>query len=234
MRWMFALLLLINIIYFVFSEFMTVSENKNVSLNRPAVDLGEPIVLLSERSETDLAVVEEAKESVAVKSVASDPMCWMLGPFTEEISAKQVVGRLAALDITFTIKEYETAGKPNYWVHTPPKTSRKLAIKQLRELQRKKIDSFLITEGDLANGVSLGLFSEQARAQKLYKKRKNEGLEVELTEVPRIYSERWLVSEQGEYTKFSDQLWKKIKDGSKGIERRKNYCNKIASPEKLD
>ncbi|WP_339668442.1 SPOR domain-containing protein [Dasania marina] len=232
MRWFFALLLIANGIYFFFQAYMVQPVARTMQVNTEQLDLGQPVVLLAEHTPEQLPTQETGSAEEPV--VAASPLCWMLGAFKEQVSAKQMQGRLAALEINFAIKVFEVAGKPDYWVHIPPQPSRKLAVKLLRELQLKKIDSFLITEGDLANGISLGLFTEQKRAEKLYDLRKKQGLEVSLKEVPRVYTEIWLVSEQGEYAKFSEPLWEKIKQGQGGIERRRNYCNKIASPENID
>ena len=233
MRWIFALLVVGNGIYYYFQQYMVQPAQRQVVASVERVDLGQPLVLLQEASAAQLTPVNEP-ESLKPAVQAEGVMCWLLGPFKEDVSAKQVQGRLSALDVSFVLKETEVAGRPDYWVHVPPLANRKLAIKALRELQHKKIDSYLITEGELANGISLGLFTDQKRAERLFSKRKNEGLEVALKEVPRVYTELWLVSEQGEYNKFSDPLWEKIKVGQKGVERRKNYCNAVASPEKLD
>ena len=49
-----------------------------------------------------------------------------------------------------------------------------------------------------------------------------------------MYTELWAVFDTGEYGKFSDALWETIKEGNKGLERRKNYCDKIASTNNFD
>ena len=119
-------------------------------------------------------------------------------------------------------------------MNIPPLATRKLALKKLRELQAKKIDSFLVTEGELANGISLGFFTNKSRAEAVYKQRKAQGYEPEIKQVPRSHVEIWLVSSQAEGEKISDKLWKTIKEGNSDLERRKNYCNTIASSEKLE
>jgi hypothetical protein len=232
MRWVFALLLVGNGIYFYFQQFMVQPTERRAVVNAAQVNLGAAVVLLSELPAEDVAgVVSLGVEEQ--KPVDETPVCWMLGPFKEKISAKQVRGRLSALEIKFSVKEIQVPGKPDYWVHIKPQPSRKLAIRVLRDLQLKKVDSFLITEGELANGISLGLFSERLGADRLFLERKDQGLDVDLKEVSRVYTEVWLLSDQGEYGKFSDALWEKIKQGHGGIERRKNYCNAIASSDKL-
>ena len=162
------------------------------------------------------------------------PVCHMIGPFKEKISAHQVQDRLRALDITVNTYQVNIPDKPDYWVYLGPMRSRKEALDVLRELQGKKVDSFLIADGDLVNGISLGFFTKKELAQGVLKQRREQGYDAKLREVPRFTQELWEVFADEQYTKFSDELWRQIKAGTQGIELRKNSCDLIASAEKLD
>jgi cell division septation protein DedD len=158
----------------------------------------------------------------------------MIGPFNELISANQVRARLKALDITVNTYQVSIPDKPDYWVHLGPMRSRKEALDLLRELQAKNIDSFLITEGELVNGISLGFFSREELAQGVMKQRREIGYEAKIRKVPRFSREIWEVFAGDEHLKLSDQLWQQIKAGTQDLELRKNSCELIASAEKLD
>ena len=56
-------------------------------------------------------------------------------------------------------------GNPDYWVYLNPEPTKDLAI-AVEGVARQKIDSFLIPQGDLANGISLGIFDSQENAEK--------------------------------------------------------------------
>ena len=234
MRWLLIILLMCNGIYFVWQGYLVDQQVKaQVGVTKLPAHISE-LELLADgdyeevRKENDSAVdglsAEESQQEV----------CWMIGPFNELISGRQVAGRMSSLDIELKVVEVEVQGSPDYWVNIPPLATRKLALKKLRELQAKKIDSFLVTEGELANGISLGFFTNKSRAEAVYKKRKAQGYEPEIKQVPRSHVEIWLVSSQAEGEKISDKLWKTIKEGNSDLERRKNYCNTIASSEKLE
>ena len=81
------------------------------------------------------SVTSAATDNRKVTISADDAFCWSIGPFREEISAKQAVGRLAAAGITLEIKTIAVPTEPDYWVYVPPLPSKKMAIKLLRELQ---------------------------------------------------------------------------------------------------
>lgn len=232
MRWLLIILLMCNGIYFVWQGYL-VEQQAHAELN-----IAEPVEYISElqllKDSHIQGLDDSGKDLSSVDGVRQQEVCWMIGPFNELISARQIMGRMASLDIELKVINVDAQGKPDYWVHIPPLPTRKLALKKLRELQAKKIDSFLVTEGELANGISLGFFTEQSRAESIYKKRKAQGYEPAIKFVPRTRIENWLVSSQAEGEKISDKLWKTIKEGNSDLERRKNYCNTIASSEKLE
>ena len=238
MRWILIVLLMCNGIYFLWQNYLAQHERPvSLSASVPAAESGEVLVLLSEASFQQTTAEVNTPEPVAADAASvadTTGICWQIGPFKEEISGKQVASRLAAMDISVQLQTIEIPGKPDYWVHIPPQVSRKAAIKLLRELQSKKIDSFLITEGELENGLSLGFFTQQDRAQKIFEQRAKQGYDAKIKIVPRARTELWAVFDTGEYGKFSDVLWDKIKEGNKGLERRKNYCDKIASTDNFD
>lgn len=256
MRWILIVLLMCNGIYFLWQTYLLrVEQPVAVAAGVNSGDEGAGLKLLSEEPgltpTPEPAPGQAAPERLVaglsggekpVDAVAASPVevsipsniCWWVGPFKEEISGKLVVSRLEALDMSLQLRNIEIPGKPDYWVHLPPQSSRKVAVKLLRELQAKKIDSFLITEGELENGLSLGFFTQQPSAESVHKKRMAQGYDARIKVVPRTYTELWAVFDVGEYGKFSDALWEKIQQGNAGLERRKNYCDKIASVDDLD
>lgn len=248
MRWIFIVLLMCNGIYFLWQNYLVQgavpveqTRLKQADASVPALkllkelpssELSAPAPVakagVPERPETE----PEAKSPVVPEPV--EQICWQIGPFKEEVSGKLVVGRLEALDIHLQLYPVEIADKPDYWVHIPPRVSRREALKLLKELQIKNIDSFLITEGELENGISLGFFTQPERAEKVLEQRIKQGYEAKIKRVPRTHTELWAVFNEGEYGKFSDALWDKITEGNQGLERRKNYCDKIASTGNFD
>jgi|OM-RGC.v1.010603692 hypothetical protein len=250
-RWIFIILLMGNGIYFLWQNYLV--QEAEIVATSSLVEYGEDgdtvaLVLLAERLSTPTTLVPDLGESKngerpgeESSAAATEPVvaetsavCWLIGPFQEEISAKQVISRLSALDVTLRLRAIDTRAKPDYWVYIPPQVSRKAAIKLLRELQSKKIDSFLITEGDRKNGISLGFFTQKERADGVMKARKDQGYNPSVREILRVDTEFWLIFDQRQSGKFSDALWETINQGNEALERRKNYCDKIASADNFD
>lgn len=236
MRWVFIVLLMCNGIFFLWQNYLEKAEVPLESVAGAPAPADAPRLVLLRESLDSATPVDDRRVVVEKVEAAPEPsnICWQIGPFKEEVSGKQVVSRLAALDIRLKLQSLEIADKPDYWVLIPPRTSRREALKLLKELQIKKIDSFLITEGELENGISLGFFTQRDRAENIFNKRREQGYPAEMREVPRAHTELWAIFDEGEYGKFSDALWQKITEGNQGLERRKNYCDKIASAGNFD
>lgn len=248
MRWILIVLLMCNGIYFLWQNYLLQNDSLRQPLPTTSINAGSSsgLILLSEVSDADAPKLNSSElvdNSVQLQESApteedvdqQEPaLCMLIGPFKEEVSGMQMVSRMASLDIDIELQKIELPGKPDYWVHMPPEPSRRAAIKLLREMQAKGIDSFLITEGELENGISLGFFTEQPRADKVHQQRVKEGFEAQIKIVPRVYTEIWALLGAKESDKFSDALWEKIKEGDDRLQRRKNYCDKIASPDNFD
>lgn len=230
LRWMVIGLFVVNVAYFFWNRHAPANPEPVVSLpSQPAA--GKRLALLDELKPSDRSAGGVAMDRAAAPPV---PVCHMIGPFKEKVSARQVKDRLKALDIDVVTYQLQIPEKPDYWVHLGPMRSRKEALDVLRELQGKKIDSFLITEGELVNGISLGFFTKEDLAQAVQKQRKEQGYDAKIRQVPRFSQQLWEVLDAEQYNKFSDPLWEKVKAGTEGLELRKNSCDLIASAERLD
>lgn len=80
----------------------------------------------------------------------------------------------------------------DHWVYIPPLASRQASLRQLRELQARGVDSYLITEGEMANGILLGVFPRLDAAVSVADKLRASGYAPQLRELPRIYQEYWV------------------------------------------
>lgn len=237
-RWMMLGLLLCNTIYFVWQHNSKEVVGASAAI-QPSAANDARLTLVSEASSKNggASSAKPATQPLTTNTAVSQPpapICHMVGPFKEKISAHQVQDRLKALDIPVHTFQVNIPDKPDYWVHLGPMRSRKEALDILRELQAKKIDSFLITEGELLNGISLGFFTREELAQVVLKQRREQGYDAKIRAVPRFTQELWEVFSGDHAGKLSSEVLKKIIAGTQGVELRKNSCDLVASAEKLD
>ena len=160
----------------------------------------------------------------ALKSSKGEQVCIAIGPLASGASAQNIISRLTAVDVQSSVSSVDIDGVPDYWVFMPPLPDHRTALSKIKELQSQKIDSFIITQGELENGISLGLFSEEYRAVKVQKDIVAKGYAVDVREVPRPHREYWVVVNAESKPLFSDAIWTEIQRENDQVKRRLNRC----------
>ncbi|WP_421683538.1 SPOR domain-containing protein [Stutzerimonas urumqiensis] len=156
MPWVFLFLVSLNMLYAVWHR------------QQVPISVTEIEPLVSYQKETvNIKLVREAAGGLASQGhpVQADSLCLNFGPFEQKSEAQALQQRLLSLGVDARIKEFADPIGVDHWVYLEPSSSRDTAFRQVRELQARGIDSYVITVGDLENGVSLGIFSERASAQ---------------------------------------------------------------------
>ena len=162
-------------------------------------------------------------------SSSSSPICTLVGPFADLAKGEQLLQRMRALEIEADIRELEMPGESGFWVYLKPEISRKEALRRLHELQAKGIDSFIIPTGDLANGISFGLYNQLEQAETAAKLLNDQGYMADIKSVERTYQESWVVLNVQEAQKVSAELWFQLLEGLPNLQQRQNFCSGVAS-----
>ncbi|RRJ82183.1 SPOR domain-containing protein [Aestuariirhabdus litorea] len=230
MRWILLILLLANGVFFSYQWYL---ESRVVDY-RPEVvtnsaGQGERLLLLSEeqglRAKPRQAVAETAASTVA----GAGEMCVYLGPFQAAETAETLHQRLMALSVKGEVEVVKVAGEPDFWVFMRPLVSREEALRQLKELQRQKIDSFVVTQGEMKNGISLGLFTQRTSAESVLKRMQSAGYKAEMKLIERYRDEFWVTVPDAEARRVGDGVWEKIALDYQFIEKEQNLCKAVAS-----
>ncbi len=103
-------------------------------------------------------------------------LCISFGPFAESLQAGELSDWLRKNEIQ-TKHRTESDGKDQlFWIYLSPSESKDEAIAAIEELRGKGIHDYkLIDKGNLQNAISLGLFSNQAAANRRLNELKNIG-----------------------------------------------------------
>lgn len=245
MRWTMIGLFLLNIVFAVWG-WLGYSYTKNVeSLDAVVSDVdsmpGARLVLLKEQQAgapaTSLTIPSPPNEQPplpALAETAATQICTLLGPVLQSEDAKALIGRLAALQINAKYVALQVAGSPDYWVYLNPEPTKDLAVAKLRELQGKKIDSFLVSQGDLTNGISLGIFDSRENAEKHQQAIVQLGYDAKLRENSRNYLEQWVAIYPDQVSGFSPELYNQLHSENSKLDLRKDECGKVASVIDID
>lgn len=199
MRWIFVLLVLANAFYaFWHLQGAPQTQADKHSLSQAGVPtlvlLGEADPQLLDSPEAGLVHIEEP----VVELIESS--CWFVSAFDGKKAADQAVEAIQFAQLQARLDAAEVEDRSDYWVHVGPFSSRERAMRVLQELRAKNIDSFLIGEGELKNGISLGFFSQKSSAERLVTRYRNIGYPIGVFEVKR-YKTRYELYASGRVEK---------------------------------
>ena len=219
MRWFFLFLLALNVFYYVWHQQQAPLRPKEIAPLSLFHTEQKNIRLLSESAETPQRRPADEKPAAAPASA-----CVYLGSFPAEDRARQLVQRLLSLDVQASVQTVDAAAGTDYWVYLPPLASRQASLWQLRELQARKIDSYIITEGDLTDGISLGIFQRKERL-------KTAGYDALVRELARSQHDYWaqITPESGRLV--DDSLVRQLAPDFPELQKQTMPCKNVASPQ---
>ena len=240
MRWIFLVLLLVNLGVFAWSWLDR--EDSSLRSAEPASapfvyrNLPELEILTAdhlagaERSSPSSLSRNDAPESAdPAFAKQGKPLCEMVGVFDSLASAKLFSDRLVAIDIDHTVQELDVSGGDRHWVYLEAGESKTEVMERLAGLQAQGIDSYYIPRGELANTISLGVFSREQLALARVMAMEAKGLAPKIRVKPQTYREIWVMLSPGEHKKMSDLTWSRVLEGNNSLERRQNFCLDVAS-----
>ena len=239
MRPIFFLILAANVLFFLQQYFFSAEVHAqggghSTQIRQEAVS-PQGLLLLSERSEPDGAIKKNSNKSAPSSrelkggSKNDTPLCTMIGPYEQLLHAEYAVERLAALGADVHVVPIEIKEGDSFWVYLAPEVSEREALNRLYELQRKSIESHVISKGELANGISFGRFSNYEDAEVLAKKIRDTGYDAQIKIMPKTIQETWVVVSDGVAEKIDSSVWDELVGKQKGLEKRQNYCLGVAS-----
>lgn len=233
MRLIFFFLAFTNIVLFVWGHFFIVESHAVEAEESPSSDIRQFTGDNKARERNTIqggAGEQDSPSTTLVKEIVDvQPLCKIVGPFPGAEEAGQLIERLGAMSIGASQHELELRVGVNYWLYLPPVSSRKEALRTLAELQGQKIDSYVIPRGELANGISLGMFTQKDLADQQLKEIISKGWSPTLKEVDRTQVEIWVMVNHQDGQKMSNLTWERVMEGFNLQEQRENYCLDVAS-----
>ncbi|MEM8500982.1 MAG: SPOR domain-containing protein [Pseudomonadota bacterium] len=170
-----------------------------------------------------------SRESQVPQDYAANEMCWKLGPFEESELASNIQTRLRATGVDLFVQKIATPVAPDYWVYAVPMETRQAAVELLRNLQQRNVDSFIIAEGELENGISLGFYSKEKTAREVVEEHLGQDYRVAMQVVPRNIEEYWGVVRAREFDKLSEEAWERFRSDNGDLALEQKYCDFVAT-----
>ncbi|VVN34471.1 hypothetical protein [Pseudomonas fluorescens] len=128
MRWLFLLLLVLNVFYYIWHQQEAPLRAKDVT----------PLSLYR-GSQQDIRLLSEATDAARDKdkSPRADDGCLYLGGFARQEAAQAVERRLSGMEIKFQSLPKDYAESAGYWVRVAPESRGWLDDSQLKNLSRE-------------------------------------------------------------------------------------------------
>lgn len=222
MRWSLLLLLVLNLFYYVWHQ-----------QQAPLQVVGVAPLEQYEPRQRDIHLLSESADAIGADSEVSasgftESSCMFLGSFESAADAEILRQRLAGLDIESVVKSIDSASGLDYWVYLPPLASRDASLRQLKELQARQIDSFIIAEGDLSNGISLGIFPRYESAASVMNRLTGAGYEPALRKLPRDQRSYWVRVSPASLRLLDDSLLASIVADFHELQHEVKPCEAVA------
>jgi len=223
MKTLTLLLLITNLA--VFTYFITLGQNKRVvkeDLNNSELrDSQVPsLTLLSELVSqiTDSAPMDEQNLQT----------CLYFGSFSGLDAGKEFADLLVLQGYDADLELDETAKIINYRVFMPPFLSQTAARRMLEELQENNIESFIIANGELSQGISLGLFSQEQLALSLQENLAGRGYPSSIQEVERSANAIQVKVTGLEISELAQNQWQNLLSEWPEVQSSDKLCETIA------
>ncbi len=218
MRWLLVLLVAANVALYLHQ------------ITRVPTPVPESVVGQSALRDAGITLLAEGQPKARVDVVRpEESSCMLIGGFDEESAALAVEQRLLSLDIEAEVEPVDTAAGVDYWVYLPPLVSRQASLRQLRELQSRNIDSYIITVGELSNGISLGIFSRKDSAEGMVSRLQAIDYAAQLRELPRTHRRYWVRVDGGEQDLLGFPVITNLLQDYPLLEHRQIPCASVAT-----
>ena len=175
-----------------------------------------------------MPVAQQFPSEDAANRADKPAVCASVGPYADKAKAEAATTRLKAASIDSEIQEVEAVASNRHWVILPPQSSRERAAQLLRELQARKIDSFLISSGELTNAISLGVFAREELAADFRGKIRAAGYPAEIRKKEPQKKEFWVRISPGQAVENAKKVLSSPSSGLDGIKFSNTVCETFA------
>ena len=163
MRALFLLLLLANLLFLAWARWV-VSTPSSTPAFSAGTQTGTTPIRLREEVAADPGIAQQTQAPVRSQPLL-EAACVSLGPFLEPAMADAAVERLRRLGFVARSRASVDEVRVGLWVRVPNLPTPADAANVLAALQMAGIgDAYVVSDGSPGNTVSLGVFSDRARA----------------------------------------------------------------------
>lgn len=249
MKWLLALLLLLNLVLYLLWGPYDLALPQAVAPGNDAA--GKGLTLLAEVDRARLSPPREsppAPTAAAARGPAEAPpalpqqpaeaapapalrgtrvaICYTVGTLQDRLLADRVAQELRRAGIRATLRAEERRGDlSGYWVLLPQQAGQAEAQALVGKLQERGIDSFVVSAGEYRNAVSLGFFHGRDLAEQLETRIRALGFSPRLVLRYRRETLYWVDLDEAQSERLGDGEWKTLADAYPMLGRYVRDCS---------
>jgi hypothetical protein len=222
MRWVFCALLVVNVAFFSWQQFVDRDELVGGDGMIGHSESVRSIRLLSELGE---------QEEVELERRSDADKCDVYGPFFSSVESRSFLRSVKKAGIKGYQQEELVQLKPYFSLYVEPLASVKMAQALVNRLRGYQLNAEIIYEGRLRKGVSLGDFESMNDISRLQKKLSANKISVKTVEKSRDYRQFWVNLSPGSESRLVGQLQDDLIARFPDIFHQQKNCKPIASGE---
>ncbi len=155
--------------------------------------------------------------------------CLVFGPFLEPSQKDDFAGFFTQSGFKATVEEILVSRQPRYWAYIEPLDSARSALSMMAKIRERGVNAFLIGDGDLVNGLSLGVYEHEEQAKILGQTLVDLGVEIKMTEKSNSYAYYevviWPVNDEIPIS----EILIKVRERYPQVKYRQKDCKSVAS-----
>jgi hypothetical protein len=174
--------------------------------------------------------LESGKTDSIMPTPIKEPIqgCEVVSGFVDQREAESFVVKTSALGVPGKVDVRQEQVSSTWWVHLPPFKSQVEAQETIDELVSKGIDNFYMRTGELAGGISLGVFSREESATTARTELLARGYETSIKEIPRYVSKTYVVLEVPDTALLETSEWQAFFATKPKLVASEKLCETIA------
>ena len=149
-------------------------------------DAAPPAVEPATTAQSTVPTLAPAPAQPAPAPLSPPLQCAMVAGLEQQGDADELVNLLAAVEIDSQVQTRQTETGSTWWVYLPAFATDELTRSMLAELQEKGIDSYYMRTGELAGGISLGVYSREASARTAQQSLSQRGYSADVRQIFRM------------------------------------------------
>jgi cell division septation protein DedD len=185
---------------------------------------------IAEATGTPVPAPRAPAPAVVETPVVLQPWCANTAIFSDQAAAAAFAQGLIDLGATAKVEQRQAPVSSTWWVYLPAFASEREARVVLNELQGKGIDSYYMRNGEMAGGISLGVYSREESARIAQRQLAGQGYTTSLREVFRMEERPYvrLALPDGRLRDRSE--WSSLVTAAGAPDLTEFTCDPVASP----